>query len=71
MIVTNKFFSLNIPRFIIGVLLIVPGAFMIADAILVRLGEGVIFFSGVNTNFEGMVGFALIILSASNLDSNR
>ena len=60
---------MNIPQFIIGILLIIPGAFMIADGILVMLGNNVIFFDGVNYKFEFVVGFAMIILGASNIDS--
>jgi hypothetical protein len=62
---------MNIPKFVIGVLLIIPGAFMIADSVLAALGNNVIFFSGVNYKFEFIVGYALIILGASNIDSKR
>ena len=60
---------MNIPKFIIGILLIVPGAFMIVDGVLSALGNNVIFFEGVNIQFEFVVGFALIILGSSNIDS--
>jgi hypothetical protein len=60
---------MNIPKFIIGVLLIIPGAFMIADGVLAMLGNTVIFFPGINYKFEFVVGYALIILGASNIDS--
>ena len=62
---------MNIPNFIIGILLIIPGAFMIADGILMILGENTIFFQDVNNNFKMIVGFALIILGASNIDSKK
>ena len=62
---------MNIPSFIIGILLIIPGAFMIADGILIKLGGNAIFFQGINNNFEMIVGFALIILGASNIDSKK
>ena len=62
---------MNILKFIIGILLIIPGAFMIADAVLSKLGASIIFFPNVNTNFEAVVGFALIILGASQTDSNN
>jgi hypothetical protein len=62
---------MNIPMFIIGILLIIPGALMIADGILAIMGNGVIFFEGVNTAFEMIVGFALIILGVSNIDSKK
>jgi len=62
---------MNIPKFIIGILLIIPGAFMIADGILTRLEGNPIFFQGVNNNFETIVGFALIILGASSIDSKK
>lgn len=57
--------------FIIGILLIIPGALMIADGILATMGNNVIFFDGVNTTFEIIVGFALIVLGASNIDSKK
>ena len=62
---------MNIPKFIIAILLIIPGAFMVADSILVKLGETVIFFPNVNTNFELVVGFALIVLGASQMESDN
>ncbi|OGM09754.1 hypothetical protein A2W13_01045 [Candidatus Woesebacteria bacterium RBG_16_36_11] len=63
--------DMNIPKFIIGILLVIPGAFMIADGVLAMLGDNVIFFEGVNTKFEFVIGYALIILGASNLDSKH
>jgi hypothetical protein len=62
---------MKIPQFIIGILLIIPGALMISDGVLAMMGSKVIFFDGVNANFESIVGFALIILGASNLDSKK
>jgi hypothetical protein len=62
---------MNIPGFIIGILLIIPGALMIADGILTMLSGNAIFFEGVNNKFEIVVGFALIILGASNVDSKK
>jgi len=61
----------NIPKFIIGILLILPGAFMIADAVLTMLGQGAIFFQITDYKFEFIVGYALIILGASNIDSKK
>lgn len=60
---------MKFPQFIIGILLIIPGAFMIADSILLKLGNSAIFFPGIPNNFEFIVGFAIIILGASNIDS--
>ena len=62
---------MKIPQFIIGILFIVPGALMIADGVLAMMGNKVIFFDGINVSFESIVGFALIILGASNLDSKK
>jgi hypothetical protein len=62
---------MNIPKFIIGILLIIPGALMIADGILVMLGQNALFFEGVNSKFETAVGFAIIILGASNIDGQK
>jgi hypothetical protein len=62
---------MNIPQFIIGILLIIPGAFMISDGILIMLGNNAIFFDGINYKFEMAVGFALIILGASNIDYKK
>ncbi len=62
---------MNIPKFIIGILLIIPGAFMIADGVMMMLGNNQIFFDGVNYKFEFVVGYALIILGASNIDSKK
>ena len=62
---------MNIPKFVIGILLIIPGAFMIADGVMVMLGNNQIFFNGVNYKFEFIVGYALIILGASNIDSKK
>jgi len=59
---------MNIPKFIIGILLIIPGAFMIADSILMMLGNNAIFFTGIPFKFELVVGYALIILGASSID---
>lgn len=44
---------------------------MICDSVLAWLGNEVIFFDGVNTKFELVVGFALIFLGASNMDSKN
>ena len=60
---------MKIPNFIIGILLIIPGAFMIVDSIMLMLGNSAIFFPGIPQNFEFVVGFATIILGASNIDS--
>ncbi|MBU0646104.1 hypothetical protein KJ611_01340 [Patescibacteria group bacterium] len=62
---------MNIPKFVMAILLIIPGAFMICDSVLAWLGNEVIFFDGVNTKFELVVGFALIFLGASNMDSKN
>jgi len=62
---------MNIPKFVIGILLIIPGAFMIADGVMMMLGNNQIFFNGVNYKFEFIVGYALIILGASNIDSKK
>lgn len=59
---------MKIPKFIIGILLIIPGAFMIVDGILLMLGNNAIFFTGVPYKFEFVVGYALVILGASNID---
>ena len=59
---------MNIPKFIIGILLIIPGAFMIVDSILIMFGNSAIFFVGIPYKFELVVGYALIILGASNID---
>jgi hypothetical protein len=62
---------MNVPKFIIGISLIIPGALMIADGVLAMLGNNVIFFEGVNSQFEFVVGYALIILGASHIDSKE
>jgi len=59
---------MNIPKFIIGILLIIPGAFMIADSILMMLGNNAMFFTDIPFKFEFVVGYALIVLGASNID---
>ena len=62
---------MNIPQFIIGILIIIPGAFMIVDGVMMMLGNHQIFFDGVNYKFEFIVGYALIILGASHIDSKK
>ena len=62
---------MNIPKFVVGILLIMPGAFMIADGVLSMLGENAIFFQITDYKFEFVVGYALIILGASNIDSKK
>ena len=59
---------MNIPKFIIGILLILPGAFMVVDSILMMFGKNALFFIGIPYKFELVVGYALIILGASNID---
>lgn len=59
---------MKITAFIIGVLLIIPGAFMIVDSILSVLGKNAIFFTGIPYKFEFVVGYALVILGTSNID---
>ena len=44
---------------------------MIADAVLTMLGQGAIFFQITDYKFEFIVGYALIILGASNIDSKK
>ena len=41
---------------------------MIADGVLMALGNKAIFFEAINFKFEFIVGYALIVLGASNLD---
>jgi hypothetical protein len=65
---TKKSKNMNIPKFILGILLIIPGAFMIADGIMAAFGNEIIFFDGINFKFEFIVGYALIVLGASNID---
>lgn len=60
---------MKFPQFIIRILLIIPGAFMIVDSVLLMLGNNAIFFSGIPQNFEFVVGFAITILGASTIDS--
>jgi hypothetical protein len=67
----DYYIDMNIPKFIIGISLVIPGAFMIADGVLAMMGANVIFFSGVNSSFEFVVGYALVILGASHLDSKK
>jgi len=43
---------MKLPQFIIGILLIIPGAFMIADSILLMLGNNAIFFPGIQKNLN-------------------
>ena len=62
---------MNISRFFIGILLIIPGAFMIADAVLMMLGEEAIFFMDLQDKFEFVMGFALIVLGGSNIDTEN
>lgn len=62
---------MNISKIVIGILLIVPGALMIADSILAMLGNKVIFFEGVNIRFEFVMGYALLVLGAINIGSKR
>jgi len=61
----------KIVKLFIGIALIVPGAFMIADFQMVLLGKNAIFFEGVNYRFEFVVGYALIILGASIVNSKK
>lgn len=61
----------NVSQLIIGCLLIIPGAFMIVDSVMSMLGQNVIFFKGIDSNFELVVGFALIILGSSQIDSKK
>lgn len=44
---------------------------MIADFQMVLLGKNAIFFEGVNYRFEFVVGYALIILGASIVNSKK
>jgi len=62
---------MNISKLVIGIILIIPGAFMIVDGVMSFLGNPVIFFDGVNTRFEFIVGYGLIILGASQIDSKK
>ena len=62
---------MNIPKFVMGILLVVPGAFMVADSVLTMLGQGAIFFQVTDYKFEFIVGIALIMLGASNIDSKN
>ena len=62
---------MNIPKFIIGILLIIPGAFMIADGVLTMLGQGPIFFQVPDYKFEFIVGCVVVIVGASSMDSKK
>lgn len=53
-------------KIIIALVLIVPGALMIADGVLVFLGNNAMFFS-VDSRFEFFVGLALVMLGAKKL----
>ena len=56
----------TIPLSIAGIILIVLGALMIADSTLVFVGQFPIFFEGVNSRFEFVVGI-ITIISAANI----
>lgn len=58
-------------KFVIAICLILPSSFMIADGVLMMLGSKAIFFQGLDSRFEFIVGVALIILGGSRLDSKR
>lgn len=57
----EKFYKL-----IIAFILIIPGALMVADGVMVFLGNNAIFFQ-VDSRFEFFVGLALLILGSKKL----
>ena len=62
---------MEVSKLVIGISLIVPGALMIADGVLGKMGNAALFFDGINSNFEFIVGYALVILGASQIDSKK
>ena len=58
-------------RLLAGLILILPGAFMIADSVLVMLGNDAIFFKVADYKFEFLVGITLLVVGASQVDSKN
>ncbi len=60
--------NIPIPAFIVGIILIVLGAFMIADTALVLANQSQIFFEGTNYKFEFVVGIITIMIAANMMN---
>jgi Na+/H+ antiporter NhaC len=61
----------NIGKFAAGIIVLVCGALMTAEAVTTTVTGDQLFFSGINRGFEFMIGFIVIILGASLIDDNR
>ncbi len=63
--------NIPIPALVVGIILIVLGAFMIADAALVLANQSQIFFEGTNYKFEFVVGIITIMIAANMIEERE
>ena len=61
----------SVPLTVAGIILIVLGALMIADSILVFTGQSQIFFEGVNYKFEFVVGLIAIFTAGNMIEPGK
>ncbi|MBU0497663.1 MAG: hypothetical protein KKG04_06895 [Candidatus Thermoplasmatota archaeon] len=61
----------NIGKFAAGMIVLVCGALMTAEAVTTTVTGELLLFTGINRGFEFMIGFIAIILGASLMDDNR
>jgi hypothetical protein len=64
--------GIRISGFIAGIIVLVLGALMIAEAVASVVADSpFMFLDGVNRGFEFAVGFIAIVLAASTMDESR
>jgi len=61
----------DVPRIILGIIVLVLGALMLADGVLGITQGMTIFFKDVNPYFKFVVGFITIILGGQVLESRK
>jgi len=63
--------GMRISGFVAGIIVLVFGALMIAEAVSSTVANTILFFEGVNRGFEFMVVFMAVVLAAYIMDESR
>ena len=63
--------GMRISGFVTGIIVLVFGALMIAEAVSSTVANTILFFEGVNRGFEFMVVFMAVVLAAYIMDESR
>ncbi len=62
---------MNVGKLVSGIIVIVLGALMLAEGILVYVSDSSIFFEGTNPSFAAAVGLVVMMVGGSLVEEGR